>query len=75
MKTLTKEEILDSIIRDWATPVTRMDAMQAMDSWHDQQSRLLREALEKIRDTKEFEFMSTAVVLSMKAIAKEALEK
>ncbi len=51
------------------------DIMNYARRWHDQQSRLLREALEKIRDTKEFEFMSTAVVLSMKAIAKEALEK
>lgn len=28
---MSKEEILDSIVRDWATPVTRQDCYAAMD--------------------------------------------
>lgn len=31
----SKEEILDSIVKDWATPITRQDCYEAMDEWHE----------------------------------------
>ncbi len=34
---MTKEEIVDNIVRDWATPITRPDAYEAMDEFAKQQ--------------------------------------
>lgn len=33
---VSKEEILDSIVKDWTTPITRQDCYEAMDKWYAQ---------------------------------------
>lgn len=40
----TKEEILDGIVRDWATPVTRGDAHEAMEVYAKEQAALAFDA-------------------------------
>lgn len=48
---MTKEEILDTVVRDWATPPTRQDCYEAMDSY----SRQMAIAFKKWCDGNEAE--------------------